>query len=74
MARERQTVIPLLIERHHQKLLGDWLTAQGSDVSTRGKGDEAALTGQSSRFLTELKKARAATAPVSPSLSSAMCW
>jgi len=55
MAKERQTVIPTLIEKHHQKLLAEWLTAQKSDVVLRGKTDEAALGDQSKRFLAELR-------------------
>ncbi len=56
MAKERQTVIPTLIEKYHQKLLGDWLTAQKSGLQTRGKIDETALADQSRRFLAELRK------------------
>lgn len=51
-----ETVIPTLIEEHHQDLLSEWLASQKRDGGLgSGQVSEAELAEQSRRFLTELR-------------------
>ena len=61
MRQQVQTIIPALIEKHHQHLLGEWLACQKrAGASSGGQASDAALTEQSRRFLTELRQGAAA--------------
>jgi rsbT co-antagonist protein RsbR len=61
MRQQVQTIIPALIEKHHQHLLGEWLACQKrAGASSGGQVSDAALAEQSRRFLTELRQGAAA--------------
>ncbi len=60
MRQAAQTIIPALIERHHERILADWTACQKREgVTARGQISEAQLAGQSKRFLTELRQGAA---------------
>ena len=60
MSETAETIVPALIERHHQKLLEDWLTCQAREGILRGgQIKEAELADQSRRFLGELRRSAA---------------
>jgi rsbT co-antagonist protein RsbR len=58
-----QTVIPALIERHHERLLAEWVACQKREGALgRGQLSEGQLADQSKRFLTELRQGAASGA------------
>jgi len=56
MAQTVQTIIPNLIEKHHQSLLDEWQACLKRDGGPSGQTTEAQLTDQSRRFLAELRR------------------
>ena len=56
MAQTVQTIIPNLIEKHHQSLLEEWQACLKRDGGPSGQTTEAQLTDQSRRFLAELRR------------------
>ena len=60
MSETAETIVPALIERHHQKLLNDWLICQAREGVLRGgQIKEAELADQCRRFLGELRSGAA---------------
>ncbi len=60
MRQVTQTVIPALLERHHARVLADWLACQKREGATgNGQISEGQLADQSARLLTELRKGAA---------------
>lgn len=55
-----QTIIPGLIETHHQRVLTDWLACQKREGTAGGQISEAQLADQSARFLAVLRQGVAA--------------
>ncbi len=56
MSETAETIVPALIERHHQRLLNDWLSCQAREGVLRGgQISEAELAEESRRFLGELR-------------------
>ena len=55
-----QTIIPKLIEQHHQRLLTDWLASQKRDGVGGGQITDEQLAEQSRRFLAEMRQGVAA--------------
>jgi rsbT co-antagonist protein RsbR len=56
MPTDGNSMISGLIEKHHQKLLAEWMARQLGDGSGRGKLSESERDEQSRRFLAELRK------------------
>ncbi len=60
MSETAETIVPALIERHHERLLDDWLACQVREGMLRGgQIKEAELSDQSRRFLDELRRGTA---------------
>jgi rsbT co-antagonist protein RsbR len=60
MRQTAQTIIPNLIEKHHQRLLDAWLATQKRDGVAGGLISEDQLAEQSRRFLVEIRQGAAA--------------
>jgi rsbT co-antagonist protein RsbR len=60
MSQTVHTIIPKLIEQHHQRLLNEWLACQKREGAGGGQITEAQLAEQSRRFLETIRQGVAA--------------
>ena len=56
MPNRSDSILPTLLDRHHKRLLDDWLIQQQGTGAAGATGDDAEKRAHSVRFLTELRK------------------